>query len=357
MNLAGKRLDEYLTKPPNAKGRTRLLELASLYESIVRRAGPVHDEVVAGALLAQAGINAVYLTGHGRDHVKRVIERASDLVVAREASLDPAEIFTLLVAIQAHDVGNIEGREKHEERISDLLPQIVGDDIPDALERNRLIQIVRAHGGEDPDGSKDRIGRLPDAPVPMFDGKVRLQFIAAILRFADELADDHTRSATQLLNRGLLPVGSEANHHYAAALKQVSVDAAANQVSLHFVVPPNLTTNTVGYKDRRVFLIDYIFERMEKMHLERLYCSRFLMRGGIRIDRIEAEILFLTDNGGVYHPPIASRMVDSGYPLHRTIDELCGDDAAIKSPAGLRWTGERLKESVEEQTKLRGRDA
>lgn len=352
MNLGGKRLDAFLESPPGrARERTRLLQFAESYRSIVRRAGPIHDTVVAGAALAE-GERRAYLTGHGRKHVDRVIERATDLLLAKGVELEAAEIFALLVSIQAHDVGNIEGRDKHEERIAGLLPDIVGDDITGAIERLTIRQIVRAHGGEEEDGSKDRIGRLNPQPAPVFGGKVRLQLLAAILRFADELADDESRAAVPLLERNLIPEGSEANHQYAFSLKSVDVNVAEHEANLQFVIPPDLATRTVGRCVREVlspvYLIDYIFERMEKMHIERIYCSRFLTRDGIRVDRINAELLFLDNLGSAYHAPIRYRMHESGYPKQVTIDEVCGDDDGIRDRSGFRWTGERLKASVEQ---------
>ena len=89
----------------------------------------VHPSVNQGATAAgQAFANqettaadqkrAIWLTDHGPKHIETVIRRASELAFAPDPVLSPYEVYILLLAIHFHDVGNIFGRERHEQRIT-----------------------------------------------------------------------------------------------------------------------------------------------------------------------------------------------------------------------------------------------
>src|SRR5438874_2173405 len=82
---------------------------SSIREHLVAQ---VFSHVTAGAIIIDGG----YLTDHGDEHVRTVIERASHLARADACALTPYESYVLLVAIHLHDVGNIFGRAGHEMR-------------------------------------------------------------------------------------------------------------------------------------------------------------------------------------------------------------------------------------------------
>ncbi|MEW6747478.1 MAG: hypothetical protein AB1486_32505 [Planctomycetota bacterium] len=283
-----------------------------------------------------------YLTGHDEQHVRTVIHRAGDLLAAPGANITPREAFMLLVAILIHDAGNIYGRKGHEGRVRDILRLVRGRDL-DAVESRAVQLIVEAHGGRTAAGSKDRIGLEVPPSEAFFDEDVRLQFLAALLRFADELADDYTRAAGVLMAAGELPKQSEAYHYYADSLKSVSVRHDPREVALTFYLNRDSATRKVGYDAGEVYLLDYIFERTLKMHLERVYCSRFLAPYGIHVDRISVVIRFVDDEER-FHDEIAYRLTDQGYPTDGPLDAFCPD---LRVPGSQEcWSGEVLRNRV-----------
>ena len=153
----------------------------------------VHPSVNQGAAAKGDG----WLTDHGTRHITTVIRRASTLVTDGESVfLTPYEAFILLAAIHIHDVGNVFGRDKHGEKIAMLMQELDESLIgSDGVEKRMIRDIAMAHGGyADTDGhDKDTIGRLS---WESFSGgsEPRVQLLAAVLRFADELADDYTRT-------------------------------------------------------------------------------------------------------------------------------------------------------------------
>ena len=74
---------------------------------------------------------------------------------------------------------------------------ILGDHLgKDMVEKKAILDIAKAHGGK-VNGDKDTISKLHDKGL-ILGNDIRYQKIAAILRFADELADDSQRAARYL---------------------------------------------------------------------------------------------------------------------------------------------------------------
>jgi hypothetical protein len=276
----------------------------------------VHPHVAAAAMLQDGG----YLTDHGPQHIAKIIQRVSRLVSGDECELTPYEVYLLLVAIHFHDVGNIFGRNKHEVKsgkIFEALGNLAGDDMPEKL---CIWSIAQAHGGNN-GGEKDKISKLL-ASEPVLGKRVRIQLLAAILKFADELADDKDRAARFLLTGGMLPPESVIYHKYAASLHSVMIDLKGKEVSLHFYLgPADVTTKFgKGKSGKTVYLLDEIFERTMKTHIERIYCSRFL-RPHISLDTVKVTIDVHTNK---YFEEVKERvgyrLQEKGYPECRPKD-------------------------------------
>jgi hypothetical protein len=279
-----------------------------------------HKNVTVSAALADGG---GFLTDHGPEHIQTVIQRASELLrKSPAAKLSCYEKYLLLVAIHVHDLGNFFGRATHEvnaEKVMEELGLVLGEEMP---EKRAIFQIAQAHGGNI-DGNKDKLGLVP-VSKDVLGQDVRSRFLAALLRFADELADDKTRASRYLIKIDNIPAASEIYHKYAFALQSVKV--TAETVRLDFDLTEGDVKQKFGKGDSRVFLLDEIYDRTMKMHRERMYCMRFL-RQDININRIDVQIRvyangfsFLTERAKV-----AYSLEEAGYPDEKnpTIFTLC----------------------------------
>ena len=296
----------------------------------------VYSHVQAGAILSsvddhddQSASSPLvdYLTDHGEQHIRTVIARAGDLIFRGDVpSLRSYEVYLLIQAAHFHDVGNIFGRGGHEKRLADViaaLGPLVGDDAP---ERRAIQRIAGAHGGK-VNGSKDTVGLLP--PVePVLGQEVRFQALAAILRFADELADDSTRAGRFMMASNQIPESSQVFHRYALALHSVIVKPEHHTIQLDFQFTRDDAVREFGKFASRVYLLDEIFARTLKMHCERMYCMRF-MRDIARMDAIDVRITIYQDNNSIVPlmDPIGYRLTESGYPDFTTaaITDFCPD--------------------------------
>jgi hypothetical protein len=310
MNLNGKNLVEWLAScqktmfPGN--GITNYYARFVAVQDYLNQ--NVHPHVTPLAMLQDGG----YLTDHGPEHVQTVIRRASQLVEHEGCELSPYEVYILLVGIHIHDVGMIVGgRERHEinqEAVMERLGMLMGED---RGEKVAIHKIAAAHGGSI-NGDKDTIGKLPENEA-LLGQRIRPRILAALLRFADELADERARAARFIMAVGQLPQGSEVYHKYAHALQSVIAQVPGDSVALDFEMTVEDACRTFGKADRRVYLLDEIFERTLKMHRERVYCMRFL-RSLISIDKINVTVRVYGPHYSDERESVTYRLEESGYP-------------------------------------------
>ena len=299
----------------------------------------VHPTVNQGATAKGDG----WLTDHGSQHVTTVIHRAGELVANRDnhesVILTPYETFLLITAIHFHDVGNVFGRDGHERHIADIMAQLDDNTIgSDAVEKRMIRDIAMAHGGYvDGNGQdKDTIGHL-SWEQPRGNTEPRMQFLAAVLRFADELADDHTRTNRFLVANRLLR-RSEAYHMYADRLRRVDVQLENQKVRLHFELDVSHATKKYLKGRRKVYLYDEIVERGLKMYRENLYCGRF-MQPYVWLDTVEVCIIITTQKYMKVLEQIMFSLSQRGYPDWPT-------SLSEADPRATRITGKALAQKM-----------
>lgn len=374
MKLGKKTLDDWLKRIPNKelkKGDT--FPFHSKYTSFKDYLdNNLHQEVTKSAILAEMRGNTdfdkvIYLNDHGPKHIETVIERASQLVNNGDLlTLNAREVFLLLNAIQVHDVGNFYGRYSHERKVLQAIKEGLAPVLFDSTEVNYINEIAQVHGGKvkfkDGSETKNTIQSIRvDTKSDGYD--IRLQLLAAILRFADELADDRHRCDIKALKEGTIPKGSEVFHAYAFCLDTVKVDHTDKKVELHFKIPKEFVFKKFGKISKggnsvkRVYLIDEIFQRALKMHYERIYCSKFWRRN-IDIDKIWVRMEFYATPSGnsfkedelVVHRDITFTLQDNEYPTDNVdIYSMCPD---LKYADGTNITGQRLAEKIKNKNEV-----
>ena len=290
---------------------------------IAQLEGYVLPYVTAGANATDATGN---LTMHDREHVERVRRIASDLIDQSDTIvLNHFELTLLLVAIYLHDIGNTLGRDGHERHIHRALTA-AGTMLPiDTIEYATAKQIAGVHGGTI-NGSKDTISTLPEKPG-VSSMHVRLRLLAAILKLADELADDPARANRLQLAAGTLQQESVIYHVVAAALHSQMPDVATREITLNFAFyDPDLFKVMIGKGAGRVYLLDEIFDRSLKTYNEARYCSRF-MRPYVEFERVKVDIMIFDKSHEPLHN-IVYTITEHGYGNHKStiyemVPELC----------------------------------
>lgn len=270
-----------------------------------------------------------YYNDHGIDHIKMVIDRASKIIECLDPCysqsqtknkyyISPYEIFILLMSIQIHDAGHVLGsRKEHPQKAKNLLNRVDKGDELNAAEKKIIGDIAKSHSGTD-----NPIGKLT-AEMDLNHQQIRPQFLASILRLADEISEDNTRASRFLIEEDQIPNSSQIYHQYSLSINSIKV--SGNEISIKFYLNENNTLNTYLKNEDEIYLIDEIYERTLKTFTEALYCSRFLPEK-CRINSIKVTIYIDDKEQEQILEPIAYELKETLYPLisrEGTIYEVC----------------------------------
>ena len=267
----------------------------------------IHPNVNTGAAAYGDG----WLTDHGADHISTLIRRIDELThIDGRCVLSPYEVYLLLVAAHVHDVGNMYGRMEHEQRaktsVFTLPSMYIGSD---NVEKRLIVDIAMAHGGLANDGGvRDTIGALHHGRD--------VKRLAAVLRFADELSDDNSRTNRFVIDAvGRIAPGSKAYHLYAERLRRPEICHDSSSIKLTFELLKDHLVGTYRKGARYVYVLDEIMERTLKTHREQIYCGKF-MNPHIVSESIEVAVLICTGDYAEVVGTVSYVFDQIGYPEH-----------------------------------------
>jgi hypothetical protein len=299
----------------------------------------------------------IYLNDHSEKHVAMVIEKATFLLsgIPDKDALTPYEIFILLTAIQIHDAGHLinANRDTHAIDTSKIINEL--DKNISVLERKIIFDVARAHSGKN-----DLIGAQKEF-IDISGESVRFRLIAAILRFADELADGKARASNYLLKIDRLPVESVIFHTFSSCLDSFKINIESHEVNMTFCVNEEQVCNI--YKKQKTdkktgdiiledcLLINEIYSRTLKTFNEALYYNRFIP-AEMRISAIYVEIIFFKKDSSDlndihFFETIKYRIEEIGYPrlFSEDIFEIC--NGSLEDTSGHKLSGEYIKQQIE----------
>ena len=210
------------------------------------------------------------LSDHGADHVLNVQQNAIRLLSSdgKISDLSGIEIYCLGMCILFHDVGNVYGRENHQNRIAEVFDQIRGSSTSLRREKTLIIRATQAHTGTSQDGSRDTLKEVAESDH--LEGEpVRLRELATILRLADELAEGPQRTSEFMQATGLYEKESQIFHDY-ANITHIRIDRGTGRVVLTYEI--NIDVNQAGkLRD----LLNFTFMRIVKLNQERQYARNY----------------------------------------------------------------------------------
>ena len=240
------------------------------------------------------------LTDHGPRHIDNVQHNVLRLLGDADdtpATISGAEMYCLAMFTLFHDVGNIDQRKDHHLNIGGVFDAARGTDPSVRREKTLVLRACAAHTGSASDGSLDTLKDL--AEFEQFDGKrVRFRELAAILRFADELAEGPQRTSEYRLQTGGYAEDSRVYQEY-ASVTDILIDRGNSRISLAYEIPvdsdvaPPQHPRTLAARlvqllnaarpdshstPRHVSLaslLDHIFERIAKLDDERRYAVHY----------------------------------------------------------------------------------
>lgn len=201
------------------------------------------------------------LTDHTKIHIMDVQSNALSLIKDSLEKFNTMELYLLLLSILFHDVGNCFGRSNHESKIGKVLN---AENMPfiDHDMRMHVIKIAEAHGG-----SLDKIKKLSTL-LHLDSFTINRRELAAIVKFADELAEGPQRTNQFAINNNLIDPESEIFHKYASITK-ININGS------RIVANYNIRLKELKNRDDLKELLSFIFVRLVKLNNERIICAHY----------------------------------------------------------------------------------
>ena len=212
-----------------------------------------------------------HLTDHGPKHIHNVLQNVFELLKGAKDYFSAIELYVLGLGVLFHDVGNLEGRKDHNLRIARFY-DYVRQGPQYAQEKSLVVRISQAHSGKAQDGSRNTLTDVPESSH--LDGQsVRARELAALIRFADELAEGPQRTSQYLRDAGGYASESALYHDYSSATN-MCIDYGNGRVTVTYQFEINRQAGLTEELERVKRLLTFAYERLEKMDRERRY-ARF----------------------------------------------------------------------------------
>jgi hypothetical protein len=225
---------------------------------------------------------------HGRGHITRVLENLDHLLGPKPLEyLDSYELFLAMMSILYHDIGLLQQRKGHENISKDLLEGDANDAyIINAIDKEIIAAAVVSHSS-----SKDiaqECGRFSSEEI-IGRHKARPTVVAALVRLADELDEDHRRADSILQQRLKLPAESTFFWLFCQRVRGVRPNLMSKRIDFNLALEPQDTKHyglVPGGKTRH--FVAFTAEKLAKINLERVKMNRFLppelQYAGLHID-------------------------------------------------------------------------
>ena len=268
------------------------------------------------------------LSDHGITHILNVQENAIRLLSEDENgkidNLTGIEMYCLGMLILFHDVGNVYGRENHHNKISEIFDKIRGTGASARREKTLVIKAARAHRGTAQDGSRDTLKELTDNEH-LEGSRVRLRELAAVLRFADELAEGPQRTSEFMQDKGLYDPESEIYHEYASST-HILIDRKAGRIALCYEIKIDASCTDEARQKHLSEFLNFVYMRILKLNQERQYARYYSeLLGPFKLT--EATFNFHYD-GNILDINLSSlRLTDIVIPGEQTKEIVAIDDA------------------------------
>lgn len=223
------------------------------------------------------------LTDHSAKHVDNLLNNIYKLIPEEienagnaGSALSGADVYFLAVTALFHDVGNLFGRERHNQTAITLLNEKFDSFFQEANKREKILiyRAARAHTGKGEDTSADTLKDL-EKREQLNGEPIRFQDIAAIVRFADELVEGPQRTSSYALSKGIFDPASSIYHRYASTT-HIHIDPKNERISIAYEIEINTDSNHNILKEEEESLrelLNFIHERIYKLDAERKYCS------------------------------------------------------------------------------------
>lgn len=234
------------------------------------------------------------LTDHSERHIGNVLDNIQSLIGKDMKRVPIMELYFLCLIALFHDVGNIHGRTGHYDMkvIYDIYGYVRGNNPNFDDEKNLVATVASKHSGKASDGSTDTIKELSPKEEGLWDKGINLRKCAAVLRFADELAEGRQRTSNFMILYHKYDETSIIFHKYASCLKSPFISKNDNRIGLTYTIKIDSTISKIWEETKE--LLEYIYYRVLKINNERLY-NKYYAEILSNFKRVEMVLNFVID--------------------------------------------------------------
>lgn len=228
--------------------------------------------------------NCPYYTDHGQAHIESVMNSASELVKGKldikkgKYNLTSLDIYLILTAVLWHDVGMVIDRATHAELVYPMT-DAVSEFFPNPTVKGLVSQIAKAHKGKT---SLDSLPTEDYCTIRNTAIQLNPAMLAAIVRFADEISENHTRASAQVLEH--VPERQKIFWLYALSVSSCTAQPDRDRVVIDYRFDADKVISCWPDKefeehrskiDQTIPLLTYALCRLEKINNEREYSLRY----------------------------------------------------------------------------------
>ncbi|MDZ7646709.1 MAG: hypothetical protein U5K54_05725 [Cytophagales bacterium] len=166
----------------------------------------------------------------------------------------------------------------------------------------------------------------------------RPQLLAAMLKFADELAENFSRASNINIKLENVPEKNLLYHTLASTINTILPIPKERAIKMIFNIREDLLKVLYKKEAEEIYLVDEIYLRTLKTHSEKIYCSKFL-RPYINFDTIKVTLNIKLNDG---------TKIPKGYELmERVIEDINLDEVLKLLPELKGQTGKEIHELIE----------
>ncbi len=236
----------------------------------------IHSDTDTGLAIAETAANSDdspdIFTRHNGDHIVDLIknlDKLADSIESRKNGnpLSVLEAYILLCAAHVHDATNVSGRKEHPQRVGDFIaspkrkPLFTG-----TVEMEHIRDVASVHGGEHKEFGKDTFRAIEANNYT----HPRLHLLAALLRIADELAENPSRVPEYLLEHYQASEHSKLAHAYARSF--ANFELRDESLKLVYRCYPGIHD---GDTDSVSSFIKFLEKKLNSIESEARYCSQY----------------------------------------------------------------------------------
>ncbi len=288
-----------------------------------------------------------YFTDHGSGHIQSVKQAVESVLSGHlapgETALSNLDLFLLLCGIIWHDVGMVAVRSHHAEKVVEITKKV--KELFPGVHIQRLVEeISTAHSGE----TGLTVPRTEENCTLGRTYKVYPRALAAVVRLADEVSENHTRISHALIEN--VPEDNRIYWEYASCIEASYAEPSRERIVVEVEIQVEKASRRMKCRDfpdrtRRaaeIPLIEYALCRLEKMNNERAYCYSYLTRYA-DLKSVEARFTLLRETARLPDYELSVAFRDYGlsadkYPRIEIIDDFFRTNPA--------WTPEKIEEAL-----------